>query len=84
MRYFHTIFLIICFVSCKTKIEIASSNKKEVVNMLCPKEGTCSFEIIKNKNLLIKTDNLGSLYTEVVDGNHSVLKFEYKKHRNTN
>ncbi|MDO5975729.1 hypothetical protein [Flavivirga jejuensis] len=76
--------MIICLVSCKTKGELASTTVAEVINMACPEDGTCSFEILKNKALLTKTDNLGSVYTEVVDGNHFVLKFEYKKQGNTN
>ncbi len=84
MRCFYALYLIICLVSCKTKSELASNTAVEVVNMVCPEDGTCSFEILKNKNLLIKTDNLGNVYTEVVDGNHSVLKFEYRKQGNAN
>ena len=84
MRYLYVFYLIICLVSCKTKSELTSTITTEVANMVCPEDGTCSFEVLKNKTLLIKTDNLGSIYPEMIDGNHSVLKFEYKKHGNAN
>jgi len=84
MRYLYVFCLIICLVSCKTKSELTSTTAKEVDNMVCPEEGTCSFEILKNKTLQIKTDNLGSIYPEMIDGIHSVLKFEYKKKGNAN
>jgi len=84
MRYLYVVYLIICLVSCKTKSELTSTAATEVTNMACPEDGTCSFEIFKNKTLLIKTDNLGSIYPEMMDGIHSVLKFEYKKKGNAN
>jgi len=84
MRYLYVFYLIICLVSCKTKSELTSTVATEVVNMACPEDGTCSFGILKNKTLLIKTDNLGSIYPEMMDGIHSVLKFEYKKQGNAN
>ena len=84
MKYLYVFYLIICLVSCKTKSKLTSTTVTEFTNMVCPEEGTCSFEILKNKILQIKTDNLGSLYPEVVYGNHSVLKFEYKKQGNAN
>ena len=84
MRYLYTFFLLICLVSCKAKSKLTSTVATEVVNMACPENGTCTFKILKNKTLQIKTDNLGSIYTEMIDGIHSVLKFEYKKHGNTN
>ena len=84
MRYLFIFCLIICFDSCKSKSEVTSTAATEFASMVCPEDGTCSFEIIENKTLLIKTDNLGSAYPEMVDGSLYVLKFEYKKHGNAN
>ncbi len=77
-------YVMICLVSCKTKSELTSTIASNVANMECPENGTCSFEILKNKNLQIKTDNLGSKYPEMIEGKRFVIKFEYKKHGNTN
>ncbi len=84
MRYLYVFYLIICLVSCKTKSKLISTAETEVANMACPEDGACAFEILKNKTLLTKTDNLGSIYPEMLDGIHSVLKFEYKKKGNSN
>lgn len=84
MRYFHAFSLIVCLISCKVKSDLMSITATEVVNMTCPENGMCSFEILKNKTLQIKTDNFGSKYPEIAEGNLFVLKFEYKKHGNSN
>lgn len=47
--------------------------------MVCPEDGVCSFEIIENKTLQIKTDELQGTYPELINGSSFVLKFEYKK-----
>jgi len=79
MRNLYLFYLIICVVSCKAKSELASGLAKEVTPVICPENGNCSFEILKNKDLLVQTDHLGSVYTQVVEGVGAVLKFEYKK-----
>lgn len=84
MRYLQVFYLMICLVSCKAKSQLVPALAMEVTNMACPEDGTCSFEILKNKSLQIKTDNLGSMYPKMIDGKYSVLKFEYKKQGNTN
>lgn len=84
MRCFYTFFLMISLVSCKSKTELTSSVRKEISKMECPEDGKCSFEIIENKTLQINTDNLGSIYPEVINGDECVLKFEYKKLGNSN
>jgi len=43
----------------------------------CPDGGACTFEIIKESSLELKTDDIGKLYPEVQKGNQDVLKFEY-------
>ena len=84
MRYLYVFYLIICLVSCKAKSELTATTATKVSKKTCPEDGTCSFEIFKNKTLQIKTDNLGRMYPEMMDGIHSVLKFEYKKQGNAN
>ncbi len=84
MRYLYLFYVMICLVSCKTKSELKATITRDVANITCPEDGTCSFEILKNKSLQIKTDNLGSIYPEMIEGNRFVIKFEYKKHGNTN
>ncbi|HLV40025.1 hypothetical protein [Xanthomarina sp.] len=47
---------------------------------LCPEDGVCTFEVFTNKTLNIKTDGIGALYPELLDGKKTVIKFEYKRH----
>jgi len=51
------------------------SNKK----IICPDDGVCTFEVLKNKSLLIKTDGIGANYPVLLNGKTTVLKFEYKR-----
>jgi hypothetical protein len=47
---------------------------------LCPSDGTCTFELLKNKSLDIKKDDLGGIYFNVVDNDQtSVIKYKYNK-----
>lgn len=45
----------------------------------CPEDGICSFEVLKNKTFNIKQDKFGNPYSELLDGNKTVLKFEYQR-----
>lgn len=46
---------------------------------ICPDNGKCTFEVLKNKSFNMKTDEFGNSYSEVIDGDKTVLKFEYIK-----
>ena len=44
----------------------------------CPNDGNCSFELIKNKSILPKTDGIGKPYYELVDNaEKSVYLYNY-------
>lgn len=45
----------------------------------CPDDGICTFEVLKNKTFNMKKDEFGNSYSELLDGNKTVLKFEYKR-----
>ena len=67
-------------LSCQTKKKVAESYPTSYkLSNYCPKDGTCTFEVLSNKTLEIKSDNTGALYTIVKKGNKTVLKFEYRK-----
>lgn len=76
-------FIVIYFASCKSKVELTSVTTKEVNTTKCPEEGTCSVEILENKALQIKTDEMQGIYPKIVHGEHFVLKFEYINKGNT-
>ncbi len=74
-------FLIILNVlfGCKTKQQITNDVPAFFQNITCPNDGNCSFEVLKDSSLEIKTDEFGSLYPEINSGNKLVVKYEYKR-----
>lgn len=76
-----TISLILTFIlACNSNKNVAETsilNKTSQKN--CPDDGECSFEVLKNKTFVIKKDEFGNSYSELLDGNTTVLKFEYKR-----
>lgn len=43
----------------------------------CPKDGTCSFELIPKKSIIFKSDEFGNVYPEISEGNKTLLKYSY-------
>lgn len=81
MRIILAFFLFFALMSCD-----AQKNQGEraqdlipppVIN--CPKEGNCTFEVLENSSLNLKTDSTGKLYPEITDGDKLVIKYHYKK-----
>ncbi|MEC4004115.1 hypothetical protein OX283_005570 [Flavobacterium sp. SUN052] len=70
---------------CSSKKEIA--NKQELIlpdyniESLCPSDGKCTIEILRNKSLEIKKDEFGSLYYQVIEtlNNTSVIVYKYDR-----
>jgi hypothetical protein len=79
MKFFYAFYLIISLVSCKTKSNVTPEKSSDVTTFLCPDDGVCTFDILDNTIIQNKTDNLGSIYPELIQGHNLVLKFEYKK-----
>jgi len=66
-------------LACNTNKSVAKNTVVNKAVSICPDDGQCAFEVLKNKNFNMKTDEFGNGYSEVIDGNNTVLKFEYKK-----
>lgn len=45
----------------------------------CPENGTCSIELIPNKNIVFETDNIGIKYPVISEGDKTILKYTYKR-----
>lgn len=79
MYKFFLLFLILS--SCKVNEHVSKSNlldKKDLFE--CPKDGVCSFEILKNKLIKLKKDEFGIPYIELDKSFTSdLLKFSYKR-----
>ena len=59
-------------------------NKKSTTNIIndksqqCPENGTCNFEVLKNKSFELAKDGIGMYYPKIADAKTSILKFEFK------
>jgi len=67
---------------CGTKKNIISQEKNIEITKesLCPIDGSCNTVILKNKSLVIKTDEFGSIFTETIDNDTtSVIIYQYNR-----
>lgn len=77
--------LIVSF--CAPKKEITENDKTAVEakkinpsDSNCPEDGICSIEVIKNKSIVVKTDDFGSNYYLLEDNeNTSVIYYKYDR-----
>ncbi len=79
MKFTYLILLIHLVISCKTNQKITQNNEPFIQNINCPEGGDCVFEVLKDSNLLIKTDEFGKLYPEIIPGDKLVIKYQFKK-----
>lgn len=66
-------------VGCKTNQRITEKDDIFLPGSNCPSDGACTFEVLKNSGLEIKSDEFGKLYPEIIPGNKLVVKYEYKR-----
>jgi hypothetical protein len=78
MRHIWQIFLALTLLtSCKTK---TVSDNKSVEQQKCPLDGSCSFEVFKDTELVILEDEFKNSYHQLKAAKgRVVLKFEYRK-----
>jgi len=79
MKNIYILFVLFLSLGCKTNQNASEQSGAYLKGISCPETGNCTFEVLKNSNLNIKTDNFGKLYPEVTPGNKVVIKFQYKK-----
>jgi len=79
MKIFLILFAIILLPGCKTQQNPSEQSGAYLKEISCPESGNCEFEVLRNSNLNIRTDEFGKLYPEVTTGNKVVIKFHYKK-----
>ena len=67
------------FCHCQ-KAAIAATPTKSIIESTCPENGVCTINIQKNKSMVVKTDEFGSVYyTLEDDSSKSVIVYEYKR-----
>lgn len=79
MRVLQILFVFFFAISCNTSKNLNTKNLLVDKTFLCPDDGVCTFTVLKNKNYIIKSDEFGNSYSELLDGEKTVLKFEYKR-----
>ncbi len=66
-------------LACNANKNVSNDKTSNHGTSLCPVDGTCTFEVLRDKNFNMKADKFGNPYSELVDGDNIVLKFEYKR-----
>ncbi len=71
---------IIAILGCTAKKTTILSGKNYTVETPCPPKTECSFEVLENKSLLVKTDDTGHTYYNLEDTpGKTVMKYTYRK-----
>jgi len=79
MKYIYLFFTFVFVISCKTQQKLTQNIPSQFKNINCPEGGNCTFEVLKNSSLQIKTDEFGKLYPEIIPGDKLVIKYHFKK-----
>ena len=64
-------------ISCKSNYTVSQHMNQEVTT--CPENGICTIELIPNKTIIFKTDNIGVMYPIISEGDKTILKYTYNK-----
>jgi hypothetical protein len=66
-------------VGCSSSKEQTSTNQIPPPKVNCPEGGDCTFEVLQNSTLSLKTDATGATYPEIETGENVVIRYHYKK-----
>ncbi|AXG73574.1 hypothetical protein DVK85_04750 [Flavobacterium arcticum] len=84
MRKIALIPILLILFSCGSTKSLHDNAEAVTSITTCPEDGNCTFEVLKNKSLIIKTDDIGKLYYTIKDNSAtSVLKYRYVKETNS-
>ena len=76
--FFIPLAFILSFCKCP-KATIAASDKS-VIESVCPENGKCTVELLRNKSLAVKADEFGSVYYQTLESKEtSVVIYRYDK-----
>jgi len=83
MKKLTLIILPILLFACSSQKGKAVASYNYTIASDCPPGGTCSFEVLKDKSLLIKSDSFDRTYYELQDApGKLVLVYAYNKTKN--
>ncbi|PCH53701.1 MAG: hypothetical protein COC22_01900 [Flavobacteriaceae bacterium] len=71
----------VLFASCKSTQNLNFTLNEIIFTKIvnCPENGDCTVELIPNKFLEFKKDDIGALYPVITEGEKTILKYTYKK-----
>lgn len=70
---------VIALFSCKSQKSPAASWKNYTLETACLPKSECTFEVLENKSLLVKTDDTNHVYYHLQDTpGKTVIKYTYK------
>ena len=70
----------VVLLSCTTGKNAVISWKNNTIETPCPPQTECRFEALKDKSLVVKTDDTGHIYYNLQDTpGKTVLKYTYRK-----
>ena len=80
-KQYNCIFSFLFFASCGVQKDQKDGEQNLIPppHINCPEGGDCTFEVIKNASLNLKTDGIGKLYPEITEGDKVVIKYHYEK-----
>lgn len=81
MKILHILFFFTLFLNCNAKKNMVDQQKvsNSNINSICPDDGICNFEVIKNTSFEILKDEFGATYLNSFESNKTLLKFEYNR-----
>lgn len=78
MKKVALLIVILSIFSCKCKKTAAQTTT--VITSECPKDGTCSVQLSKNKSMVMKKDEFGSMYYTLEEStSKSVVQYSYNR-----
>ena len=65
--------------SCAPKKDQNDNTVSPAPRINCPESGDCSFEVMQNSSLSLKTDEFGKRYPLIEEGDKTVIRYHFKK-----
>jgi len=79
MRKIALLFVLFSVLSCKCK-KVTTPQTTVSITSECPKDGTCTVQLLKNKSIAVKKDEFGSTYFTLEDSDSkNVVQYTYKR-----
>lgn len=83
MKQFVLIPVLLMLFSCGSTKSLYDNSEAARTEVSCPENGNCTFEVLKNKSLVVKKDGIDKMYYSTIDNSAtSVIKYRYVKKTN--